>query len=297
MEKLDCCPICESAAFDHKITCTDYTVSRETFNIVKCEHCEFKFTNPRPAQHEIGKYYESEDYISHSNTKKGVVNSLYQLVRKYTIGKKYALLRKYTDGNSILDYGCGTGEFLNYCTGKGMHTTGFEPDKGARDFGIKNYGLRITNEKELFEIKEPTFNVITMWHVLEHVHHLKELIGWLKKALKGSGVLIVAVPNHTSFDAERYAQYWAAYDVPRHLYHFSPKNISQLFADFDFKIIDVLPMKLDAFYVSMLSEKYKNGNSNLFSAFLTGLKSNIKASNKNHTWSSQIYVLRENGSK
>lgn len=305
MENLEFCPVCSFTRFKPFLSCRDFTVSRETFQIVECENCGFCFTNPRPAQNEIGRYYQSEDYISHSGTKKGLVNKAYHLVKSYTLAKKLQMVIRLIGNQklssvSLLDYGCATGGFLNTIKKAGMHTTGIEQEEKAREFAREKYGLNVLPPESINSLKEESFDFVTLWHVLEHIHSLKEFMAELKRILKGRGVAIIAVPNPTSYDAKYYKEFWAAYDVPRHLYHFSPTDILRLFQNFGFELENVKPMVFDAFYVSILSEKYKNienGNKknsgNLISAFLKGMKSNVFASNSENTFSSQIYFFRK----
>jgi len=295
METLTHCPICETQNYRDVLVCKDYTVSKDDFHIQECQNCGFWFTNPRPTEEEIGAYYQSEEYISHSNTSKGLVNRIYQKVRSITVRNKFLLVSSLTAGKSILDYGCGTGEFLHYCKSHSMNTTGFEPDPGARKYAAETNKLNLILEDQLFTDRELKFDVITMWHVLEHVHRLKPTLKSLVSTLKKKGAFLIAVPNHTSTDALKYKEHWAAYDVPRHIYHFGPKDVENLMSEFDMELTEVLPMKYDAFYVSMLSEKYLNGKGNLVKAFFSGLQSNMKASSKSHTWSSQIYIFRRKG--
>lgn len=288
------CPICTNNSFSPFLNCKDYTVSKEEFSIVSCTSCGFTFTNPIPEEQFIGSYYESEEYISHSNTSKGLINWLYQRVRNLTLKQKLLLLKSLSSEKSLLDIGCGTGEFLNTAQANGYNVQGIEPSPIAREQAIKNYKLNVSEENALDQLAENSFSFISMWHVLEHVYHLNDRIKQIDRLLKKDGHLIIAVPNRSSYDANVYQQYWAAYDVPRHLYHFSPKDIENLFSKHGFKLLKTLPMKFDSFYVSMLSEKYKSGTNNFLGAFLTGLKSNLKAGNKN-TYSSQIYVLKKQG--
>lgn len=305
METLINCPICNHNKFTPFLSCVDYTVSRETFHIVQCEACGFRFTNPRPTEKEIGKYYESEEYISHSGTSKGVVNKIYGMVRNYTIKQKVSLINRLSHksqvtSKSILDIGCGTGEFLNACQKNNWRVTGVEPSETARANAKSNYGIAAYST--LWDLQTLTlkggdggglFNVITMWHVLEHVHQLDKTIEQIKKLLVDEGVLIIAVPNCNSYDAEKYGAQWAAYDLPRHIYHFTKKDIEKLFSRFDFKLQEVLPMKFDSYYVSILSEKYKTGKLNLVAGFFSGLNSNLSAGEKSRGYSSQIYVLKK----
>ena len=297
MKEINTCLICGSNRIEPFLICTDYTVSQKEFQIKYCVDCNFKFTSPRPEDNDLGKYYIAEDYISHSDTKKGLVNKLYHGVRSYTLVKKLQIVIQHTKlkGGSILDYGCGTGAFLNTCKVNKWNAYGIEPDETARrvmkdKFGIYSFSSleEIQKEKLL-----NNFDAITAWHVLEHVSDLRETILTLKSLLKEKGIFIVAVPNPESYDAKYYKKYWAAYDLPRHLWHFDPRNIIKLFLDSGFKHEKTLPMVFDSFYVSMLSEKYKVGKSNLIISFIRGLVSNIKANKTGKEFSSQIYVFRK----
>jgi 2-polyprenyl-3-methyl-5-hydroxy-6-metoxy-1,4-benzoquinol methylase len=286
------CPICDSTEFDHIITCNDYTVSQNPFNIVGCKQCSFRFTNPRPTNDNLPDFYKSINYISHSDTKKGFVSQVYHLVRKYTLNQKLKLLIANVAVGNLLDYGCGTGMFLKQANAKGWNSFGTEPDEGARELSNSNKRLAFENKKELNAF-DPliTFNAITLWHVLEHVTDLPETLEFFMQKLNPNGALIIAVPNYNSYDAKHYKAHWAAYDLPRHLYHFEAKTISQLLAKYGFALHETYPMKFDSFYVSMLSEKYLLGRINYFKAFLIGLRSNLKAK-KATDYSSVIYVFK-----
>ncbi len=287
------CPVCKSQSFNPFLSCKDYTVSNETFTIVNCSSCGFKFTNPRPDDSVLGNYYKSEDYISHSNTSKGLISKLYKAVRNYTLKKKLALVNKYVSRGTILDYGCGTGMFLKVCQDNAWKAFGMEPDEGARKIASEQ-GLTVFSNKGRIQtyITNQTFDAITLWHVLEHVTDLEKTLNFFKTKLNSKGVLIIAVPNYTSFDAQQYKEHWAAYDVPRHLYHFNIDSIQKLITPYGFKLVETKPMKFDSFYVSLLSEKYKTGSMNYIKAFVTGLKSNLKAKEASH-YSSVIYVFKK----
>lgn len=287
------CPVCQKQSFSKFLSCKDYTVSQETFNIVRCDSCGFKFTNPIPNISDLGNYYKSEDYISHSNTKKGIISRLYHLVRNYTLTKKLNLISGYVSRGTILDYGCGTGMFLNTMKTAGWKTYGMEPDSGARSL-TQAMGLVVSKDKEELELKAAgvMFDAVTLWHVLEHVTDLDQTLNYFSSRLHPNGVLIIAVPNHISLDAKHYGEFWAAYDVPRHLYHFEPKTVESLLANSGFKLVDKRPMKFDSFYVSMLSEKYKSGAVNYLRAFWNGWKSNFAAKTAGD-YSSVIYVFRK----
>jgi SAM-dependent methyltransferase len=262
--------------------------------IMQCDSCGFKFTNPRPEETEAGKYYQSEDYISHSNTSKGLVNSLYQQVRKITLKRKLKQVVSSTGKlqGSLLDMGCGTGEFLNTCKQNGWLVKGIEPSASAREFASNQYGLDVKNAGEWNVFTDKEFDAVTAWHVLEHVYDLAGTVSQVKRMLKDDGVFIVALPNCSSADAEFYGKYWAAYDVPRHIWHFTPPPVKAFFEKNGFKLESVLPMPFDAYYISMLSEKYKGGNVNYGRAMVHGYFSNSNAAKNGNTFSSQIYILR-----
>ena len=294
MEQITNCPVCQNNTFEKYLKVKDYTVSQEKFQIELCKSCGFKFTNPRPDQNEIGEYYKAESYISHTNTSKGIIAKIYHAVRKYTLKSKVNLInRLYPQKGKLLDVGCGTGMFLNEAHKNGWIVNGIEPDSGARQIAEEINKATIKTEI-LSSFQNEQFNIITMWHVLEHIHLLSETADWLKEKLSENGSLIIAVPNHESKDAEIYQAQWAAYDVPRHLYHFSQKSIKQLFEQKGFRLEKTLPMKFDSFYVSMLSTEYQTGKINYLKAFMDGLKSNIYASNNDINYSSLIYVFKKN---
>jgi 2-polyprenyl-3-methyl-5-hydroxy-6-metoxy-1,4-benzoquinol methylase len=293
MENITNCFVCGGKEFSQYKTCIDYTVSKEKFTIVKCNGCSFIFTNPRPDTNEIGKYYESEDYISHSDSSKGIINYLYKKVRNYTIDKKVRLVNSLSKDKTILDIGCGTGAFLNACKVNGWIAEGIEPSDSAREFAKQNYNLNINGEEKLSSYTDNSFSIISMWHVLEHVHLLNERIEELKRLIKKDGTIIIAVPNCNSWDAEFYKEYWAAYDLPRHLYHFTPDTMEKLLEKHQLKIVKKMPMVFDSFYVSMLSEKYKNGKVSLFKALLNGFKSNQVGRKDINKFSSVIYIIKE----
>jgi SAM-dependent methyltransferase len=270
------------------MTCRDHTVSYETFNIVSCTHCGFVFTNPIPDKEELGKYYQSDDYISHSDTSKGLISKAYKAVRAYALRKKLAMVSDLVPRGTMLDYGCGTGSFLSLAKSKGWKVRGVEPSDTARSVAA-NRGVEAAPDYS--QIGAGTvFDAITLWHVLEHVYDLNATLEWFKGSLSSNGVLVVAVPNHRSYDALHYESVWAAYDVPRHLYHFDRKSLPALMEKHGFKLESIEPMKFDSFYVSMLSEKYKGGS--LIGALYHGLRSNIQAS-RSGEYSSLVYIFRK----
>ena len=289
------CPCCKGVDISKVLSAADHTVSNETFEIWQCNVCTARFTQNVPDKNEIEKYYKSENYISHSDTKQGFINSLYHFVRKRTLNGKRKLVEKYTKLSigKILDIGAGTGAFLQVMQKSEWEVTGFEPDETARENAKKLYGLSLQPSEELFNLKAETFDAITLWHVLEHVHELHEYMDQLKKLLKLTGCLFIAIPNYACYDEKIYKEFWAGYDVPRHLYHFSPTSITQLLLQHGLQLKEIKPMWYDSFYVSMLSEKYKTGKNNFLNACWNGYVSNWKALFNKERCSSIIYIVTQ----
>ncbi|MCF6213332.1 MAG: class I SAM-dependent methyltransferase [Flavobacteriaceae bacterium] len=277
------------------LECKDHSVSQEKFNLLEDRNTHLLVTSPRPKQGDLMRYYESKSYISHTDTKASFFDKIYQKVRKFTTKNKVKKISK-TKNNirTVLDIGCGTGDFLLACSQKKWKTFGVEPHKKARELAkLKSNSESIYESIENLEESNNAqkFDVITLWHVLEHVPDLDKYTASLKFFLQPDGILIIAVPNYMSFDARYYKSFWAAYDVPRHLWHFSPKAIKILFAKVDIKVINIWPMIFDSFYISLLSEKNKNASVNIFRAGLIGLWSNCAALFSGN-YSSLTYILR-----
>ncbi|MBN2636927.1 MAG: class I SAM-dependent methyltransferase [Prolixibacteraceae bacterium] len=289
------CPVCGKSKFSTAIKCTDYFVSGEEFTIKKCTNCGFKFTDNIDDETSIGKYYQSDDYISHSNTTKGLVNAIYHGVRSYMLGQKRKIVEKWTGAKTgnLLDVGTGTGFFLNTMKTAGWKVTGTEKSPDARKFAKKEFKLKVLDTDELFQLKNESFDAITLWHVLEHVHRLNENLEKFNELLTPNGKLIIAVPNYTSYDAHHYKEFWAAWDVPRHIWHFGPEQMKLLVEKHGLKLQQLQTMPFDAFYVSMLSEKYKKSKIVLFKGFIFGGISLWKSIFKPSNCSSLIYIFEK----
>ena len=286
------CPQCNCNSFDDFLSVTDFTVSRETFKIVECKRCHLKYTNPRPAEKLLGSYYESETYISHSDTNAGFISKAYKAVRTISLRRKCALINSLgSTHKTILDIGCGTGAFLNTMSEDNWKTTGIEPNDSARAKAVAKYGLTVYEEKFLDEAPIQ-YDVITLWHVLEHVYHLRKRLNEILQRMHSGSTLVVAVPNCDSSDAKYYQQYWAAYDVPRHLYHFNPSTMESLMDDNGLRVVQKVTMPFDAYYVAMLSEKYKNSKQNLIGAMYQGVLSNLHSVKEVDKCSSIVYIIK-----
>ena len=273
----------------HFLTLKDYSVSKETFDLYHDETLDMLITFPQPSLDNLGKYYESEDYISHTDNKRSLFEKLYHFIKNIALKNKLNLINSHQPNKGrILDIGAGTGDFLSVAKKDGWQTIGVEPSTKAKSIAI-NKGVSFVELTT--ELENNSFDVISMWHVLEHVPDLDKQIKELKRLLKPTGTLIIAVPNFKSFDAKYYGKFWAAFDVPIHFWHFSKTAIKLLFEKEKMKLEKVLPMKFDSFYVSLLSEKYKSGKMNFIKAFYVGLLSNWKA-RSSFEHSSHIYIIR-----
>lgn len=287
------CPVCGFSDFKTVFEVQDYTVSGERFSISECGNCSLRFTQDVPDAASIAPYYKSEDYISHTDESKGLIGKLYKKVRKKTLSQKRKLLIKETglSTGNLLDIGCGTGAFANEMVQHKWQVRGLEPDAGARAMAKQLYNLDLEDEKNLFQLSPEYFDAITLWHVLEHVHDLMGYIRQIKLILKAKGKLLIAVPNYTSLDAKIYKEYWAAYDVPRHLYHFSPKAMEQFTEKNGLKIVGYKAMWYDSFYISLLSSKYKNGKSRWMPSLWNGLRSDFRVMGNIRKCSSLVYII------
>ncbi len=289
------CPSCKSVDIEEVFQVTDYTVSHENYGIFHCKSCGFRFTQNIPDSENIGKYYKAESYISHTDSHKGLINKLYHFARTIMLSKKYHSIKNVTGKTTgkLLDIGAGTGYFDDYMHQKGFSVTGVEVDEDARRMAKENFGLEFHSMDFVYQLSDKQFDVITMWHVLEHVHDLDGYMKQISKTLNDDGTVVFALPNYTSFDGHHYKNIWAGYDVPRHLWHFSPDFFKKFTDKYGFEIIKIKQLPFDGIYLSLLSEKYKQngfwflaGSFWGFLSYLTGLFTTKKGS-------SLVYFLRK----
>ncbi len=289
------CPICSNKKLTPFLVCKDYTVSGEKFEIMYCKQCNTGLTQRIPDQESIGEYYKSESYISHSDTKKGLINRLYHFARNFMLKSKHQLVGKATklQQGTLLDIGSGTGYFLEMMKRKKWQVKGIEADEIARNFSQQQFGLEVLPPSQLSKLTDSQFDAITLWHVLEHLHDLNGTWQQFQRLLKNTGLLFIAVPNHKSYDAAHYQEHWAAYDVPRHLWHFSPDSLATLAQNHGFQIIEKKIMPFDPFYIALLSEKYSGNSLGLIRGAFHGLIALIKGLQNVDKSSSVIYVLKK----
>ena len=285
------CPLCGSDNFESKSVIKDFALSQEDFTVVECAACRLLFTNPRPDNEKIGDYYKSSSYISHTNQSKGLFGFVYQVLRNRALALKRGWILRHAEPGKLLDYGSGTGEFLYNMQAHGWYVKGVEIAEGPRIQSQKKYGLDVLDPEEFQNEQASFYDLITMWHVLEHIDNLAESAERIISKLKPGGILVLALPNPESWDAKYYKDYWAAWDVPIHFYHFKKENINALASKIGLELVETINMPFDSFYVSLLSEQYKTGSKSWIKAFMIGLFSNLKAGKNNA--SSLTYILRK----
>lgn len=294
MENLKACLVCGHTEFTKELTCKDYVASGHSFDLQRCNNCTFLFTNPRPSVSEIGPYYQSDRYVSHAGSKQGFsfMYKVYDWVRDYSINKKLDHIKSYHKSGSLMDLGCGLGYFLDGVVKDGtFEALGADISQDAIDYVKNKFGYYVKNEAELNTINDHLFDVITQWHVLEHVHLLNERMQQLKRLLKSGGTMFIAVPNSDSWDAKHYKQFWDGYDVPRHLYHFNQKSFNMLMEKHGFKVVETKSMPFDAPYISMRSEVHKGKKLEFIRGAISGAISTIKAK-KHNDHSSLLFVVK-----
>ncbi len=295
VHNIEKCPLCEGSRFEKVITCIDHYATGEPFEIWRCNDCGFLFTQAFPTEAEMGRYYESPDYIPHSDTNKGIVNRIYHWVRLFMLSRKASLIRRHSglSSGTLLDIGAGTGYFPYCMKKKGWDVSAIEKSAAARDFAKEHFSLDMDTAETLQRQKDKFFDVITLWHVMEHLENLNETWETLHRILKDSGTLFVAVPNPMSSDAMKYKETWAAYDVPRHLWHFSPSVMRRFGDKHGFTLYARHPMPFDGFYVSILSEKYSKSRFPFFKGFASGIGTWLSSAADKDRSSSMIYIFKK----
>lgn len=268
---------------------TDYFLTQEIFTISETSTKGVFRTQDLPEN--LDRYYESSEYISHNQDSGSLKEKLYKFLQVFNLKYKKNILKSELKKDSkLLDYGCGAGEFLKFIEND-FSTFGFEPSKTARDYAQQKLN-KTQIISEINQIEDDSLDAITLWHVFEHIDNQEEILKIFYNKLKTSGLIIIAVPNPSSFDGKKYKEYWAAYDVPRHIYHFTKRGMENLMNNSSWKIKKIKPLLLDSFYISMLSEKYKKSSLYWLKGLLYGAISNFKAL-KTDEYSSLIYIIEK----
>ena len=289
------CPLCSSERISFHLKSNDHLLGREEFDICKCQECGFIFTNGYPDEKSIAGYYESDDYISHNDRAKGFLNQIFLVARNFMLHRKKRVVENTTGikNGKILDIGCGTGYFAGTMKKAGWDVTGIEPNRKAMEFGKEHFALRIIGPEKISELPSASFDCITMWHVLEHFHDPFNYVAEIKRLLKAGGVCICALPNCSSFDAQHYGEEWAAYDVPRHLWHFTPGTFSLFAGKTELQITGIKSLPLDVFYISILSEKNKGSDFYFIKGLINGTWFALRSLFSKNKSSSLIYILKK----
>jgi SAM-dependent methyltransferase len=289
------CPLCHSQELSHFLNCTDHFLSKEEFSLYQCEKCGFRFTQDYPEEKDAGRYYESDDYISHSDSRKGVTEKAYQFIRTIMLKRKKRIIRKVTglSSGNLLDIGSGTGHFLNVMKTAGWNIKGIEINVRSREYAASRFNIEEIAPEEIKSLLSVSFDCITLWHVLEHFHEPFEYMKEISRLLKPGGVCVIALPNCDSFDAKYFGKEWAAYDVPRHLWHFNPSTFSLFAKRNGFSISRQFNLPFDVFYISILSGKYKGSGVPVIAGGLKGMLFSIRSLFSRNQNSSVIYVLRK----
>jgi 2-polyprenyl-3-methyl-5-hydroxy-6-metoxy-1,4-benzoquinol methylase len=293
LQHIEKCPLCGYSQFVHIETCKDYFVSHEIFSLYRCCRCHFVFTQDVPIGEDKKRYYEASDYISHSDIKKGFLNHVYHQVRRIMLRRKTRLAIKGQKTGNLLDIGCGTGYFAASVKRKGWNVVGVEQSATAAEIARNKFGIEVISPDKLPELSHHQFDTITLWHVLEHLENLNETMTLLSKLLREKGKLLIALPNNNSYDASKYRAYWAAYDVPRHIWHFSPDTFQLLAKKHDFITTTTKRLPFDAFYISILSEKYMKRKFPLLRGFISGIMGYVVSLFDKKKSSSVVYILKK----
>ena len=294
LESVDHCTVCGGGEWLPHLVAKDHTLSQELFPLTRCAQCGFCCTNPRPGPPHIGRYYDSPHYISHTNAARGLQNKLYQWARRRAIHGKHRLIARYRSNGKVLDVGCGTGEFLRHLKSRGYLTMGVEPNLGAREQAIAGHSLEVFPRLEDIPAAEQ-FQIATFWHVLEHLHDPRFALKQVYARMAKGGLLLIAVPDRESWDADHYQSTWAAYDVPRHLSHFRRQDLQRVLIEHGFELVSIRPMWFDAPYVAMLSERYRGSGplGALLRGLFIGSISNLASLITWRPTSSTLYVAKK----
>lgn len=288
------CPLCENPGIKYLFTCQDYLVSGESFEIFTCPQCRFEFTQNHPSEEELPDYYESENYISHSDSGTSFTNKLYYFTRKIMLGRKKSSLKKITGINRgiLLDIGSGTGSFAAYMNKEGWDATGIEINEKAREYSIKKHGIKAFGPGMLKSFADSSFDCITMWHVLEHLYDPLKTLTEVRRLLKSEHQALIALPNNFSHDSRHYKRFWAARDVPRHLWHFNPDSFTFIASKAGFEVTEVKRLHADVFYISYLSEKNKGSHLPFIKGIFKAMAFSFLSLFDKYKSSSLVYVIR-----
>ncbi len=289
------CPLCGASGQIPYAGCTDYTVSKEHYTLMRCPSCGMVYTLDPPSQDKMAQYDKLGLKLKLGDSPSGLIGKLYYRVRSYMLGRKAHIVesQSYRTAGTLLNYGAKTGFFSHRMERRGWKVISVEKYHEERQFSLEMFHHRMIDLNEMDKLRPGTFDVITLWHVFEHNPHPDKLLDRFYDLLRPGGILVMACPNICSTDAMHYGPYWAAYDVPRHLWHFSPTSLCNLVHKHGFTLMHHESMPFDSFYISILSEKQMRHKLAFIRGFLYGLHSWLVSLSKRGKSSSLVYVFRK----
>lgn len=298
MPDMSVCPACQATTATDLFQARDHLVSGREFLIRRCTNCGMGWTVDPPAEEDAGKYYVSDEYISHTDSKQSLADRLYHLARGFMLKRKGKLVDSAVGKSAgiMMDFGSGTGYFAAFMQQRGWQVTGIELSEMARNYSVERFGIRAIGPQQVRDLPSASADCVTFWHVLEHLY---DPAGWMdevKRILKDDGRCIIALPNFASADAEWFGKRWAALDVPRHLWHFSPQAFREFAEKQGFVCESTSALPLDLFYISLLSYRNDGKGMPLARGVLTGVVIALRSLFRRDSASSLVYVLSKKDS-
>jgi 2-polyprenyl-3-methyl-5-hydroxy-6-metoxy-1,4-benzoquinol methylase len=290
------CPLCGSPKTRFAFSCPDHLVTGEEFPLHQCNDCQFLYSGRLPSEADAQKYYDSPSYTPHATDRKNLMMRTIGFCRTFIRQPiKRTWVRKWSKKRmgTLIDIGSGTGEFAVFMQKSGWAVTCIEPNQDARNF-CASQGLTVFDTDRVPTLPDHSFNVVTLWHVLEHVYDIHGTMQTIRRLLQPDGTAFIALPNYSSKEASWYGRMWTGYEMPRHPSHFSPATFAHLASMYDMEIVALRPFVLDAFYLSILSEQHRKGW--FISALFHGLASAIVGLLQPKLASSVLYVIRPTSS-
>ena len=289
------CPLCGASGQMPYADCIDFTVSKESFILLRCPQCGVVFTSNPPKESETIRYDTLDLKLKLGDSPRGLTDKLYYYVRHRMLRKKASIVesQSYRTGGTLLNYGAKTGYFSHYMERRGWKVTSIEKYHEERQFSLETFHHRMYDVSEMDRLTPETFDVITLWHVFEHCYNPNGLLNRFYRLLRPGGILLIACPNICSTDAMHYGANWAAYNVPRHLWHFNPTSLSNLLNKHGFTLMHRQKLSYDCFYISVLSEKNKNSKMPFLRGMWFGMRCWFISLARLDKSSSLVYVFRK----
>ena len=254
------CPVCHAANSTIFMRVPDRFRPEPgtAYTLVRCVKCSLVYLNPRPVEESSGVFYESSEYTPFVSTGKqrSIMDRVYVAIREMNNRwKRRQIEALQPERGRLLDVGCGTGEFLQAMHAAGWQVRGVERDAKAAAYAVEQLQLDVVcGSLDTVPLAPASFDVVTMWHVLEHLYQPHKALMQVRDVLRPGGLLVIAVPNLLSLDARYYRQNWVAFDAPRHVQHFSPKSLRSLCEMHSFAHLRTRMLPFDPFFNALMSE-------------------------------------------